>query len=261
MADVKNRRLAVANWKMNPSNLAQSLKLFNVFKKVSAKATFVQVVVCAPYIYIPALLAETNSNRLLIGAQDASSEKVGPYTGEVSASQLGTLGVNSVIIGHSERRAMGESNELIARKVDSVLKEGMRAILCVGESTRDTEGVFLNFVKQQLEECLANVPRRYFLNLIIAYEPLWAISTHATATETPDDMLQMSIFIRKTLGAICGKDIAVKIPILYGGSVTDLTASAYLSEGGADGVLVGKASLSAESFSEIIKSINALKVN
>lgn len=260
-ADKRAKRLVVANWKMNPTSLVLATKLLAEAKKATTKTTKVQTIVCAPFPYLSALAKDISGNRLALGAQDCFYERSGAFTGEVSAAQLSSLGVRYVLIGHSERRQMGESNELVARKVAAALKEGLEVILCVGESSRDEEGLYLSIVKQELEESLKDIPRRYFLNLIVAYEPIWAISTHASGVESPEDMLQMGIFIRKTLGGICGKDLAVKIPILYGGSVDEKDVEGYIARSGADGVLVGKASLSAESFGKIIKVVNDIKID
>ena len=257
----RGKRLIVANWKMNPTTKADALRLFAEAKKAGAKSTRLQTVVCAPFPYLSLLADQLSGHRTALGAQDCFYERSGAFTGEVSPAQLTSLGVRYVILGHSERRQMGESNELVARKVAAALKEGLVVVLCVGESARDEEGLYLNAIKQQLEESLKDIPRRYFLNLVVAYEPIWAISTHASGVESPEDMLQMGIFIRKTLGAICGKDLAVKVPILYGGSVDEKNIEAYITRGGVDGALVGKASLLAETFGKIIKIANDIKLD
>mgnify|MGYP001581108860 CR=1 FL=1 len=249
-------KVIISNWKMNPVSITAAVKLAASCKKSIGRAGHTEVVVCPPALYLSDLGEEFSGGKISLGAQDAFWEKTGAYTGEISAVQMDSLGVRYVIIGHSERRSMGESNLLISRKLLAVLKEGMVAILCVGENSRDEHGEFLSTIKRQLEESLAGIPRRYFLNLVVAYEPLWAISTHASGTESPEDMLQMSIFIRKTLGGICGKDLAVGVPIIYGGSVDEENVGGYISLGGADGVLVGKASLSAETFGKIVNSVN-----
>jgi triosephosphate isomerase len=259
--DKKSKRIVVANWKMNPGTLAEASKLFAVSKKVTLKAGKVQTIVCAPYIFLPKLAGEQSGQRVAVGAQDCFYEKTGAYTGEVSPSQLLSEDVRYVLLGHSERRAMGETGEIVGRKVAAALKEGLSVILCVGEKARDEGGEYLSVVSGQIAECLVDVPRRYLLNLIVTYEPVWAISTHAKEIESAEDMLQMVIFIRKTLGGICGKDIAVKIPILYGGSVDEENVAGFLERGGADGVLVGRASLSANSFTEIIKQVNEVKID
>ncbi|HEY4493390.1 MAG TPA: triose-phosphate isomerase [Candidatus Paceibacterota bacterium] len=259
--DKRIKRLIVANWKMNPSSKIDAMKMFGEARKAGARATRVQTVVCAPFPFLSAMALEITGHRTALGAQDCFYERSGAYTGEVSPSQLSSLGVRFVILGHSERREMGESNELVSRKVAAALKEGLIVILCVGERARDDEGNYFSLVKQQLEECLRDIPRRYFLNLCVAYEPIWAISTHASGVESPEDMLQMGIFIRKTLGAICGKDLAVKVPILYGGSVDEKSIAGFIERGGVDGALVGKASLLPETFTQIIKSANESKID
>ncbi|HEY4515000.1 MAG TPA: triose-phosphate isomerase [Candidatus Paceibacterota bacterium] len=257
----KSKRIIIANWKMNPTTLFEASKLFQAIKKTTLKATRVQTIVCAPYLFLPTLAGFQSGQRISVGAQDSFYERVGAYTGEVSATQLAGEDIRYVILGHSERRAMGESNDLVGRKVAAALGEGLNVILCVGEKDRDQGGDYLSEVSAQIHASLASIPRRYFLNLIMVYEPVWAISTHANAVESPEDMLHMSIFIRKTLGGICGKDIAIKIPILYGGSVDEENVAGFIERGGADGALVGRASLSATSFSEIIKRANEVKID
>ena len=256
--DKKTKKLIIANWKMNPSSLAEANKMFLEVKKVAGRAQSVQTVICPPFVYLAPLGELISGHRIVLGAQNVFCEKAGAYTGEISPSQLAGLGVNYVILGHSERREMGESNTLIGRKIAAVLKEGLVAIFCVGERARDEAGTFLETVRLQLEESLADIPRRYFLNLVLVYEPLWAISTNVSGAhaEPPEDMLQMSIFIRKTLGSLCGKDIAVKIPILYGGNVDETNVASYLGRGGANGALVGRASLRPDTFAKIIKIAN-----
>src|SRR3989344_585595 len=255
------KRLIVANWKMNPTSLVEAKRLFVEARKAGAKAARVQTVICAPFVYLSALAEEVTGHRTVLGAQDTFYERSGAYTGAVSPAQLFSISVRYVIIGHSARREMGESNEMVGRKVSAALKEGLNVILCVGERARDEAGDFLSFVKGQIEDSLRDIPRRYFLNLCVTYEPLWAISTHASGVESPEDMLQMAIFIRKTLGAICGKDMAVKIPILYGGRVDRKSIAGFIERGGVDGALVGKASLLPETFTQIIKSANESKID
>ncbi len=252
----KQKKYVIANWKMNPGTLADATRLVAEAKKTTARAAYVQTIICPPAIFLSGLTSLMSGNRTVLGAQNCHYERSGPYTGEVSPSQIMSLSVNYVILGHSERRAMGESNELIGKKVAAALKEGLQVVLCVGESERDEEGMYLNIVKTQIEEVVGTIPRRYFLNLLVAYEPVWAISSHATGTESPEDMLQMGIFIRKTLANVCGKDLAAKLPVLYGGSVDERTARDFIVHGGADGVLVGKASLFVDSLIPLIKSVN-----
>ena len=258
----KSKKLIVANWKMHPATLGEAMRNFDVIKKAGAKATGVQTVVSAPFIYLESLKRKVTGHRVVIGAQDCHSEREGAYTGEVSPYQLQALGVEYVILGHSERRALGETNEMISHKVDAALKAGLRVVLCVGETKRDPAGNFIEVLKNQIKESLDRVPRKYFLNLIVCYEPIWAISAHALPDfkgETPEDILEMSIFVRKQLGSICGKDLADKVAVIYGGSVDPKNVGSFLRDGGVDGALVGSASLTPTSFVEIIQIADNMK--
>jgi len=252
----RSKKLIVANWKMHPLTHNEAVREFEAIRKVGAKATHVQTVVCASYLHIEAMTKKLTGHRVAVGGQDCYYEKAGSFTGEVSPSQLVNSGAEYVILGHSERRELGESSELISKKVAAALSAGLRVILCVGESKRDGAGAFIDILKKQIKESLDNVPRKYFLNLIVCYEPVWAISSHARAGfkgESPDDMLEMAIFVRKTLTGITGRDLALKVAVLYGGSVDSKNAESFLAEGGVDGLLVGHASLTPQSFNEIIK--------
>lgn len=252
----KIKKLVVANWKMNPASFADALRMFTEIKKGASRMANVQVVICAPDLYLSGLSELVSGHRTVLGAQDCFYERSGAYTGEVSPVQIASLKINYVILGHSERRSLGEADEVVSRKVSAALREGLQVILCVGETERDADGKYFDTIKAQLESALNNIPRRYFLNLIVTYEPVWAISTHATKEENPADFLSVSIFIRKVLAGIAGKEVAGKLPVLYGGSVDERNAGVYISEGGADGLLVGRASLLIDSFLPLIKSVN-----
>jgi triosephosphate isomerase len=163
------------------------------------------------------------------------------------------IGVRYVVLGHSERRALGETNELINKKIKGALVAGLRPILCVGESERDANHGYFNLVKIQLEECLAGVSKNSISKIIVAYEPVWAISSTPNRRDaTADDSREMSIFIRKILSDKFGSD-AGKMRIIYGGSVNEKDAFEFLQNGGVDGLLAGKASLNAKKFVEILK--------
>jgi len=252
----RGKRVVVANWKMHPETSGEAVREFEAIRKVGAKATHVQTVICPPYIYIDPMQKKVTGHRVVLGAQDCHWEREGSFTGEVSPYQLAKIGVEYVILGHSERRALGESDEMISHKVTNALKAGLKVILAVGETKRDPQGAFIDTLKKQIKQSLDKVPRKYLLNLIVCYEPVWAISSHAKSGfhgESPEDMFEMAIFVRKVLGGIAGRDLAAKIPVLFGGSVDVKNAESYLAEGGVDGFLVGRASLDPKSFKEIIK--------
>jgi len=215
------------------------------------------VVICAPFIYL-AELKKIRTGKIKLGAQDAFYGEVGAFTGEISAEMLYNIGVRYVILGHSERRALGETNALINKKIKDAFSAGLVPILCVGESVRDENHGYFNFVKNQLEECLVGISKNSISDIIIAYEPIWAISSTLNRHDaTPEDSREMAIFIRKILSDKFGSD-AGRIRIIYGGSVNEKDAEDFLQNGGIDGLLPGKASLDAPRFVKIIKTCEAL---
>lgn len=251
---MRGKKLVVANWKMNPLTQKEAEKLFGDITKSLSALRKTEVVICPPFIFLSPL--KKLSRKIYLGAQDAFWGDVGAFTGEVSTEMLYNLGARYVILGHSERRSL-EDNTVINNKIKSALLAGLRPVLCVGENIRDEEHGYFNFVKEQLEECLRGMPKNSIGKLIIAYEPVWAISsTPGRRDATPADSNEMAIFIRKVITDKFGKD-AAKIRILYGGSASDRDAEEFLRHGGVDGLLVGRASLSAEKFSTIVKICEA----
>jgi triosephosphate isomerase len=246
------KKLIIANWKMNPQSVKEVEGLFKSVMNGVKTAKNTQVVVCPPFPYLY-IAKKFKSQKVVLGAQDVFQESAGAHTGEVSAGMLANLGVKYVIIGHSDRRAQGDTNHIVSQKVMNALKEGMKPLLCVGEQSRDEHGVYLAFIQTQLHECLAGVSKAQIQNVIIAYEPIWSISTTPNSQEdTPADCLEMTIFIRKVLSDMCGASTAKDIYILYGGSVNEKNFSDFIIHGGADGLLVGRASLDVKKFNKII---------
>ncbi len=238
------KKIIIGNWKMNPRTEKEAIKL--------AKASdFRDVVLCVPFIFLSAV--KKVLKRAKLGAEDVAWGDVGAMTGEISAGMLYNLGVKYVILGHSERRALNESNLDVNKKIKAALASGLVPILCVGESVRDESHSYFNLVKTQLEECLDGVKKTSIAKIIVAYEPVWAISTTANRKDaTPADSLEMSIFIRKILSDKFGSD-AGKTRIIYGGSANEKDAREFLENGGVDGLLPGRASLDPKKFAEIIK--------
>jgi triosephosphate isomerase (TIM) len=251
-----SKRIIIGNWKMNPLTLREAEKLFsNVAKDISlVKKT--EIVLCPPFLYIEKL--KKFSRKIILGAQDAFWGEVGAFTGEVSGEMLYSVGVRYVILGHSERRATGEGNIDINKKIKSALGAGLRPILCVGENMRDENHGYFNLVKNQLEECLAGVSKNLISKIIVAYEPVWAISSTLNRRDaTPEDCREMAIFIRKILSDKFGGE-ASQMRVIYGGSVNEKDAEGFLKDGGVDGLLPGRASLDAKKFVEIVKICEAL---
>ncbi len=250
----KSKKLVVGNWKMNPQSLDEAKKLAQSVKRGTRELKKTDVVICPPFVFLSPLTSLSDTH-FFLGAQNVSYESQGPFTGEVSYTELSDFKVDYVIVGHSERRKMGESDELINKKVRAVVGGGMTAILCVGEETRDQNGDFYNFIKQQITSGLKDVPKKMLDKVIIAYEPLWAIG--ARESMSPRDLLETSIFIKKVLKDLCG-NFSDSMKILYGGDVDRVNADSLVRDGNVSGLLVGRESLRAKDFIEIIKLVESI---
>ena len=243
----------IANWKMNPQTLAEAKDIFQSIKKSALKLNQ-PVVICPPFLFIESL-AKLRAPKITLGAQDLFWEFEGAYTGEISGLQIPEAGAKYAIIGHSERRRLGDSDEIINKKLNAALKSGLKPILCIGESKRDEAGNYLHFIRKQLELDLNGVSKSDLVNTIIAYEPIWAISKNAKREAMPEECREIVIFIKKVLADMFGRKPMEKVKIIYGGSVNEKNARDYLTVGRADGLLVGRESLKPEKFNEILKAI------
>ena len=248
--------MIIANWKMNPLTSKEAEKLFTGVAKEVSTIKKTEIAICPPSIYLD-ILKKIRTSKIKLGAQDAFYGDMGAFTGEVSAQMLYNIGAKYVILGHSERRAQGETNVFINKKIKSALDASLIPILCVGENIRDENHGYFNLVKMQLEECLSGISKNSVSKIIIAYEPVWAISTTVNRKDaTSADSLEMAIFIRKILSDKFGPE-ASKMRIIYGGSVNEKDCADFLKNGGVDGLLAGRASLDAKKFVEIIKICEA----
>lgn len=249
-------KLVIGNWKMNPATLGAAQKLFLQIRDGLGKRKHdVDIVVAPPFPFISEMERLSPSRRIELCAQDGSFEVGGAHTGEVSMSMLKSVGVTSVIVGHSERRAAGETNEIVYQDVMAALTHSITVILCVGERKRDTHGDYLTFVEEQIRSALKDVPKTKLRRVVIAYEPVWAIGTGKTAS--PEDAREMRIFIMKILSDLYDRKAAEKMRILYGGSVKPENAADLFAIGEVAGFLIGGASLKAKSFLSIIATANA----
>ncbi len=247
------KKIIIANWKMNPSTLKEARLIFGGTKQAAAKLKNVETVICPPFLYLHELMPK--GGKLRMGAQDVFwDDKKTSYTGEISAKMLKDAGAKYVIIGHSERREhLGETNETVNKKIKNALKSGLKVVFCVGEKERNSECDYLRFVREEIETGLKGVPRKLVKNLIVAYEPVWAIGKSGKNAADPEDVSRMVIYVRRTLMPVTGKDWAKKIPILYGGSTDAKNAEGFLRRAGVRGLLVGHQSLIPKSFGEILK--------
>jgi triosephosphate isomerase len=241
------------NWKMNMNHL-EAIKFIQDLGYEFRNSTGCEICVCPPFIALRSVKNIIDSDRIDIklGAQNMHWEESGAYTGEVSPLMLSALGVQYVIIGHSERREyFFESNEVVNKKVKSAFAHGLKPIMCVGESLEVREsGKAQSFVLGQLDECLSGIEVKNILDLTIAYEPIWAIGTGKTATSK--DANDMCYSIRKKVGSLYGYAASEIIRIQYGGSVKPSNISELMSMPDIDGALVGGASIKVEDFTAII---------
>lgn len=247
-------KIVIANWKMNPQSQKEAEVLFKTISLNYQKSNQNKVVVCPSFPHL--FISQKNKNKnIILGAQDVATAEKGPNTGEVSPKMLKDMGVNYVIVGHSERRSMGENDETINKKILNLLKFKMTPILCVGEKKRDHEGFYLSYVREQIKYCLSGVSSQNMKNIVIAYEPIWAVGSSAEREATVSEFTEMKIFIKKTLSDLYNSKIAHSIKIIYGGSVNPLNAKFFTEDGGADGLLIGRDSLNYKKFGAILKNI------
>ncbi|MEK7116923.1 MAG: triose-phosphate isomerase [Patescibacteria group bacterium] len=256
---MKKRNIVVANWKMNPESLEEARKIFNGIRLTAKSLKNTDIAVCPPFPYLQPLSKLDYPKNVFLGAQNIFGEIKGAFTGEVSAAMIKNLEVNFLIIGHSERRAMGESNEIVRKKMQIAFDADIAPILCIGEKERDKEGNHLEFIKNQIKECLTGLQKKYLVGLIIAYEPVWAIGKSYKEAMSPTDIHETALFIKKVISELFGRDIADGSKILYGGSVEAENAGPIVQYGNTDGFLVGHASLKPDQFSEILKAVDVKK--
>lgn len=244
------KKLVIANWKMNGDeplliSHRETLSALNLGK--------VDVVICPPFVYLPAAHAHFAQAAFTYGAQDVSEHAYGAYTGQISAQMLRAMGCKYVIIGHSERRALcAETNSMVAEKVAQALKEGLTPILCVGETDFQREqGQTQEVVVGQLKAVVELVGIQALAQAIIAYEPVWAIGTGKAATAEQAQAVHLSI---RTWLATQSQSVAAGVRILYGGSVNENNARELFGQPDIDGGLIGGASLKPEAFAVIVQA-------
>lgn len=248
------RTLIVGNWKMH-LNASQSSLLVSRLEKHITGHRDIEVVLAPSLLAIQPLSLQIDRRRFRLAAQNAYLKDEGAYTGEVSFTMLDGL-VHYVIIGHSERRIhFGETLDMIRDKVSACIRNKMTPILCVGETSHErTNGETKQVLHDQVSTALSNLTAVEVANMVIAYEPVWAISTFGGQIAKPSDVVGELAFIRHQVSELYGQDIAKHVRILYGGSVDDQIARGYLEIDGCDGVLVGGASLNYHKFSGIVDS-------
>ncbi|MFZ2886436.1 MAG: triose-phosphate isomerase [Minisyncoccia bacterium] len=248
------KSLIIANWKMNPATFKEAKSLFEDTKHMTGLMKNVTVVVAPPALYLRPLADGLRKGRLTLAVQNAHFEANGAHTGEISMQQARDAKAEYVLIGHAERRAMGETNEETGKKVAAALATGLTPVLCIGEKMREGGAEHFNFVREQLHTALTGSEGK-LAKIIIVYEPLWVIGKDSAMK--PRDMHEMSIFIRKALVEKFG-DIGHKVTVLYGGSVDATSAPLMLQDGDVKGLLVGRASWRGDTFAELLRAVNTV---
>ena len=249
------KTIIAGNWKMNKTPAAAK-QLIEELKPLISKAKWCDVVLCVPYVDIPAAVKAARGFKVAIGAQNMHFEKNGAFTGEISADMLRELGVKYVIIGHSERRQyFNETDVTVNRKVLVALEAGLRPIVCVGETLEQRElGITTEHVRLQVKVALKGVEAANVKRIVIAYEPIWAIGTGRTATSDQADEVCGSI--RECIREMYGARVARAVTIQYGGSMNAGNAQELLSKVNVDGGLIGGASLKSGDFATIVNAAN-----
>jgi len=247
------KNIVAGNWKMN-NDLAETQELIGDLKLQLVKEPSAEVYVAPSFVNLYNTFQSLKGTAIKVAAQNMHFAENGAYTGEVSAQMLKSVGVQTVILGHSERRALfNETDEMLAKKVDTALKHEMKVIFCFGEELKDrkAEGHF-EVVKSQLEHGIFHIDKAAWKNVVLAYEPVWAIGTGETAS--PEQAQEMHEYIRGLVSDRFGKEIAEDVSILYGGSVKPDNAREIFAKADVDGGLIGGASLKAVDFLTIVNS-------
>ena len=251
----KYRKTVIAgNWKMNKTP-SQTKEFMQQLKAILPKGRWCDIALCVPAVCIPAAVRAMRETRVGIGAENCNANPSGAYTGEIATDMLVDAGCKYVIIGHSERRAMGETDADVNAKVLAALEAGLIPIMCCGETLQQREsGVTTEHIAMQIKLALQNVPESKIRKVVIAYEPIWAIGTGLTAT--PEQAQEVCEGIRTVVRKLYSSKNARAISILYGGSMNEKNAYELLAQPDIDGGLIGGASLVPEKFVQIINAAN-----
>ncbi len=244
-----NKKIIIANWKMNPSSAEEAIRLVKGILAQTLPKN-IELIIAPPFVYLDSVKKNFKKG-VKLAAQNISWGERGAFTGEVSGLMLKNVGCDYAIIGHSERRyKIGETDEMINLKLKAAFRAGLNPILAIGEKERGDD--IVKVLNSQIKSALDGVGASEIGRLIVAYEPVWAIGTGIS--DTPDHALGSALLIRKIIGNLYTPDFAVDLPVLYGGSVTAENSADFIGQVGINGALVGGASLNIEEFLKIIKS-------
>lgn len=244
----------VSNWKMAPEKKEDAEKLITQYKEWGKNyKKSMSFVVCPPSVFIERLIKKVPS--LFFGIQHISESELDAQTGSLSAGMAKSIGVRYALVGHSEVRVKGITNEDTALQVGLLLKKGIIPIVCIGEKHRDKEGWYISEIKDQIEVLSKENGVKVFSKIVIAYEPLWAIGKDAVREATVEECREVLLFVRKIVSDLAGQKAGNALSLLYGGSVNELNAKQYLEEGGAQGLLVGRVSRDPKKMKQLVQSL------
>jgi triosephosphate isomerase (TIM) len=246
--------LLVGNWKMAPGKLSDAQKLakntLSLARRYSKKLTIVAAI---PFVYLSPI--KKSLRALKIASQSVAATTEIAQTGCISALQLRDIGIQYGIVGHSEARARGETNEEVANQTLRLIEQKITPIVCVGEKSRDQHGWYLSEIKDQVESVLSRISKGNLKKICIAYEPVWAIGAKAEREATPAECREMVVYIRKVVADLFDTKAGDMVQVIYGGSVDEKNANLFITEGKAQGLLVGRVSLDPKKFSILAQSI------
>ena len=249
--------ILIANWKNYPNSFSGAKALLGQLSRDRRSYKKLSLFIAPPLPYLESVALKSKGFARL-AVQDISNISVGTHTGRITPDILKSFGVGLAILGHSEQRALGETDALVSEKVRVALRSGITPLVCVGESSRDQDGKHFEFLREQLKLSLASISQKALATkLAIAYEPVWAVGKDAISAIGQADLSESTIFIKKVLNDMFGRKVADRIPILYGGSVEPNNAKILFIKTGIRGYLIGRASLSAKNFKAIAVSLTS----
>ncbi|MDB5237587.1 MAG: Triosephosphate isomerase [Parcubacteria group bacterium] len=246
--------MIAANWKAYVETPQKAKALLAGAKRLAGIKGF-EIVLAPPAPYL-GLLSSGNRSKVAFAAQDISDSTGGAATGEVTAAAAASVGAKYAIVGHSERRVRGETDAIVLSKTQHALAHGLRPILCIGEHERDTDARYLQFIRAQLNAVFSALTPQERMQVVIAYEPIWAIGRTAEDAITPDDLAEMVLYIRKVLGDHMPGEASQRVKVLYGGSVEPGNARSLANGSGIDGFLVGHASTNVQDFKALVREVS-----
>ncbi len=245
-----------ANWKAYVETAEQAKKLFAVSKRLASRFEGQHEILLAPPFPFLGMFAHANHSSVLLSSQDVSAGVSGAHTGEVTASMVRGIGATYTIVGHSERRAAGDTNDIVMQKMQHIIGQGLIPILCVGEHERDKDARYLSFIREEILSALTQISQKDRTKVILAYEPIWAIGKTASEAITSSDLTEMILYLRKVLSDVLSSNASKKTRVLYGGSVEPDNARALAEGTGIDGFLIGHAATQPESFQALVRALS-----